>query len=183
MSSATWPDHLLTLEDWIALPEDDSRCYELVEGVLHVSHRPASWHQWLIAELLFQVRSQLPRELVVQSEVEVVVVGTWPPTVRVPDVLVVDRAVAARRPARFQAADVRLAVEINSPGTVRTDRVAKSFEYADAGIEHYWIVDAEDPVTMSAYRLVDGEYEIVAEGSGLLELSEPATLRIDLSEL
>ena len=44
--------------------------------------------------------------------------------------------------------DVRLVVETVSPGSVRTDRVAKRREYARAGIPNYLIVDVrgETPV-------------------------------------
>ncbi len=34
MITASWPDHLLTLTEWDALPEDTSRRCESVEGVL-----------------------------------------------------------------------------------------------------------------------------------------------------
>lgn len=32
----SWPTHLLTLEDWEALPEDSALRLELVEGVLAI---------------------------------------------------------------------------------------------------------------------------------------------------
>jgi Uma2 family endonuclease len=44
---------------------------------------------------------------------------------------------------------VFLAIEALSPKTARTDREVKFFEYADAGIEHYWIVDTEEPKTLT----------------------------------
>ncbi|MET9263429.1 hypothetical protein [Amycolatopsis sp. NPDC004079] len=46
----------------------------------------------------------------------------------------------------------------------------KLFEYADAGIEHYWIVDLDPPVSMIAYRLIDGDYENFGEYSASVEL-------------
>jgi hypothetical protein len=39
------PRELMTLDDWDALPEDDSAHYELQEGVLVVSPKPARTHQ------------------------------------------------------------------------------------------------------------------------------------------
>ncbi|MGH3686111.1 MAG: hypothetical protein ACRDRE_12035 [Pseudonocardiaceae bacterium] len=41
MTTASWPDHLLTLTEWDTLPEDTSRRCGLVEGVLLVVPRPA----------------------------------------------------------------------------------------------------------------------------------------------
>ncbi len=69
---------------------------------------------------------------------------------------------AAANPSRLEAVDVLVAVEIISPGTGTTDRVTKMYEYADARIPHYWLVDLDTPVTLTAYTLVDGNYEIVA---------------------
>jgi len=37
-----WPDHLLSLEEWDALPEDNTHRYELVEGNLLASPKPVS---------------------------------------------------------------------------------------------------------------------------------------------
>jgi len=45
MTAQPWPDHLLTLEEWAALPEDTSRHIELADGVLQVSPRPELTHQ------------------------------------------------------------------------------------------------------------------------------------------
>ncbi len=49
------------------------------------------------------------------------------------------------RPKFFQPGDVLLTVEVLSPSSGRTDRVAKLREYAAAGIPSYWVVDPEVP--------------------------------------
>jgi hypothetical protein len=54
MSAVAFPDHLLTLEEFTQLPEDNSRHYELQEGVLIVRPRAA----WLPAR---QARSATRR--------------------------------------------------------------------------------------------------------------------------
>ncbi|MBF6218954.1 Uma2 family endonuclease [Nocardia abscessus] len=180
----TWPDHLLTLEDWIALPEDSSRSYELVEGVLVVSPRPVLRHQFAVWQLAAQIHPQLPHELAAVAEAELVVDPAQPPTVRVPDVLVIRRKALADDLARVQPEDVKLAVEILSAGSRRTDRVTKFFEYAEVGIEYYWLIDLDEPVSLSAYRLIDGDYELVAERSGSVTVElggNPVT--IDLGAL
>ena len=58
----------------------------------------------------------------------------FPVTVRVPDLIVVLTAATQANPARYPADAVQLAVEIVSPGTVRTDKITKFAEYADVGI-------------------------------------------------
>lgn len=159
----SWPDRLLTLDDWIALPEDNSHRYELAEGVLVVSPRPVSRHQRAVLRLGAQLEPQLPAALGVLPEVELIVEPGTPPTVRVPDLLVgTDAGIEANLP-RWVPDDVSLVVEILSNGTRRTDRVTKFAEYAEVGIEYYWMIDLDDPVSLTAFHLIGGFYENVGE--------------------
>ncbi len=55
-----------------------------------------------------------------------------------------------------------LAIEILSPGTRKTDEVAKRKLYERFGVREYWIVDPElDAIKI--YRHVDGAFARVAE--------------------
>ncbi len=182
MTAAFWPDHLLTLAEWDALPPDTSRCYELVEGVLLVVPRPAPLHQRAMWKLCHQIEGQLPDELTVLPDVEVLVRAGEPPTVRAPDVIITRAARAAANPSRLDAADVLVAVEIISPGTGTTDRVTKLYE--DAGIPHYWLVDLDKPVSLTAYTLVDGYYEHVAgDTAGTVTMPNPVCITLTLDAL
>jgi Uma2 family endonuclease len=183
VSAAPWPDHLLTLAEWDVLPEDTSHRCELAEGILVVAPRPAPLHQRAMVRLAADLDRQLPDGLTALADVEVLVDPTFPPTVRAPDVVIVPSARAEKNPTRFAAADVLVAVEIISPGTTRTDRVTKPAEYADAGIPHYWLVDVDPPVTLTAHLLVDGGYEEIAGGGDVIHLTAPAPLRLDLGTL
>ncbi|MGY1944924.1 Uma2 family endonuclease [Nocardia asiatica] len=179
-----WPDHLLTLEDWIALPEDSSRNYELVEGVLVVSPKPVSQHQRAVLRLGAQLEPQLPSTLGVLADTEVLIDAGPLPTVRVPDILVVPEAGIEANLPRYAAADVLLAVEVLSPGSRRTDRVTKFFEYAEAGIEYYWLIDLDKPTSLAAYHLIDRDYELVAEQAGTVTLDIAGTpITVDLAAL
>jgi Uma2 family endonuclease len=180
---AGWPEGLLSLVEWDAIPPDPRHRYELVEGVLVVVPRPATFHASAVLELGCQLRDQLPRDLIVLPEVEVLIDGAPPPSVRVPDVVVARRSVAKQNPVRLNACDVLLAVEVLSPGTVRTDTVTKPAEYAEAGIGAYWVLDPTPPTSLSAYVLVDGEYEVAAQGSGRLHLLSPVPVELDLERL
>ncbi|MDT8910287.1 Uma2 family endonuclease [Amycolatopsis sp. PS_44_ISF1] len=183
MSALDWPHHLLTLDDWAELPETAEFHVEVVEGVLAVSPRPVWFHQRSLVRLTYWLEEQLPPSLSAGADVEVVV-SEVPLTVRVPDVVVTTAAVAETNPARVDVADVSLVVEVLSEGTKRTDRVTKLFEYADAGIEHYWILDLDAPVSLITHRLVDGDYENFGEFSGKVELDFGGTaLTIDLDAL
>ncbi|MGH3752566.1 MAG: Uma2 family endonuclease [Pseudonocardiaceae bacterium] len=56
----------------------------------------------------------------------------------------------------IRAAEVLVVIEIVSPGSRRTDHVAKRSEYADAGLPHYWIVDLDEPVPLLDCHLAEG---------------------------
>jgi Uma2 family endonuclease len=92
-------------------------------------------------------------------------------------------AVARPDPPRYEAAAVVLAVEIVSPGSGLTDRVTKRIQYAEAGIAHYWIIDLDPPVSLTGHLLVDGDYEVTVDGVGVVDVTSPAPLHIDLDGL
>jgi Uma2 family endonuclease len=76
--------------------------------------------------------------------------------------------------------------EIVSPGSRRTDRVTKAYEYAKAGIEHYWIVDldAELDERFLAHVLREGTYQRVAALVGdRVRTDEPLVLDFALDEV
>lgn len=184
MMAATWPDHLLTLEEFIELPEDNSRRYELQEGVLIVSPRAASLHQQVLMHLTMALYHQLPAERRLAPDMELVIQAGFPATVRVPDLVIVRAdAVAANLP-RYSADEILVAVEIISPGSRRTDTRTKPYEYAEAGIPHYWVIDLDEPLSLAAYHLA-GEfgYQEAPAVTGVFETKEPFPLRIDLTEL
>ena len=191
--AVTWPDHLLTLHEWTALPPDSNHHVELVDGALLVTPRPAALQQRAMTRLATSIEDQLPSGLCTVADAEVVITpadlddatdSIIPATVRVPDVVVVASALLADNPARLPAAEILLAVEIISPGTRTTDRVTKLVEYADAGISAYWLIDLDPPApSLTAYILVDGDYEVVADGSGTVELESPFPLQVKLDEL
>lgn len=165
----SWPNHLLTLEEWEALPEDPGMRVELAEGVLVMSPMPFSWHQKAGMRLGYRLDQQLPAALTALVEVEVVVADD-PLTIRVPDIIVTRTELYQTNPRRYAAGDVLLAVEVLSDGTRRVDRVLKFSEYAEAGIPQYWIVDLGEPITLLAYVLAGDAYELSGEHTGAVNL-------------
>jgi Uma2 family endonuclease len=184
MMAAMWPDHLLTLEEFFELPEDNSRHYELQEGVLIVSPRDNSLHQLVEFRLMTMLREQLPPEWGVIHDVEVVTQRGVPASLRVPDVVVVRRELITAASPRFVADDVLLAVEIISPGSKQTDTLVKPVEYANAGIPHYWVIDLDDPLSLVAYHQAgDFGYQEAPAVTGTFTTSEPFSLQVDLTAL
>ena len=179
--SLSWPNHQLTLAEWAELPADTALRLELTEGMLQASPSPLQWHQKAGMRLGYRIDEQLPPELTAVIEAEIVV-SDPPPTVRVPDVVVIRTTIYETNPARCAAADLLLAIEILSEGTRRVDRVMKFAEYAEAGIPQYWIVDLGAPTTLLAYMLVNDHYECSGEYTGTITLDvagHPVTLDLN----
>lgn len=184
------PVRPLTVAEYAALPEDGEIRYELQEGILVMSPSPITDHQRCLRRLLRELEDQVPDGLEPIPDVDVdlqLVLPSQPGFVRRPDLVVVgwsaiDRV--RREPQLLRASDVILAVEIISPGSRRMDTVVKHGEYADAGIPHYWVVDLEGDVSLTACDLA-GEfgYADAAPSIGIFTAVDPFPVRLDLGGL
>ncbi len=128
-----------TFEDLLQLP-DDGRRYEIIDGSLHVSPSPTSVHQRAARRLAALLEVAVPDGLEVVEGVGVDCGRNVP----IPDVLVA-RVEAFGPAAKFLPADVLLAVEVVSPGSVLTDRLTKPAVFAQAGVPAYWRVELDGP--------------------------------------
>ncbi|MGV9667789.1 Uma2 family endonuclease [Nocardia niigatensis] len=178
-----WPNHLLTIEEWSLLPENNRHCRELVDGVLVVAPQPPR-HQLAVWRLAAQLERALPRRVAAMARIELIIDDGAPPTVRVPDVLIVGGAAGAEHATRVRPGDVLAAIEIVSPGSRRVDRVMKFAEYAAAGIAHYWLLETEESLRLLTHRLRDGRYVPTGEHSGTVRLElDGLDLPLDLDAL
>jgi Uma2 family endonuclease len=174
---------LMTLEEFVALPEDNSARYELQEGILVVSPRSTRPNQLAAHRLSNQLDAQLPDEWESVLDFEVVVRSAEPAIIRVPDVVVTPVEGPTKR---LEAADVLLAVEIVSPGSRNIDLHLKPFEYAEAGIPHYWVVDLDPPApSITVYGLgAPGDGYVESQtATGELVVRDPFAMQIDIEEL
>ncbi|MFE3260572.1 Uma2 family endonuclease [Nocardia sp. NPDC059229] len=178
-----WPNHLLTIAEWSLLPENNRHCLELVDGVLVVAPQPPR-HQLAVWRLAAQLERALPRRVAAMARIELIIDDGTPPTVRVPDVLIVGGAAGAEHATRVRPGDVLAAIEIVSPGSRRVDRVMKFAEYAAAGIGHYWLLETEESLRLLTHRLRDGRYLPTGEYSGQVTLTlDGLDLPLDLDAL
>ncbi len=110
-----------------------------------------------------------------------------PGTVRKPDLYVVSREECDRARSNadlVRASGVLVAVEILSPSTLRMDRVIKFSEYADSGIQHYWMIDLEPPISLRAFHLAGPfGYRESEEATASYLAQEPFPVSIDLNAL
>jgi Uma2 family endonuclease len=153
----------------------------LQEGVLIVTPRPPRPHARAAFRIAKQLDDQLPGNMEAIIEFEVCVDAAYPPTVRIPDVVITGKQGPERR---LDGADVLVAIEVVSPDSRRMDTVTKRSEYAEAGIEHYWVVELGPPVTLTALHLAgDFGYQGSPAVTGIFTTNAPVPVRLDLDAL
>jgi Uma2 family endonuclease len=146
----------LTLEDYLALPDDQR--YEIVEGVLHVAPRPRPLHQVLVHRFQTGLEQHVgPRGL-----------GQLVPDA---DLIIGEREVYVAPDLMFFAGDrysqvdpedfIRivpdLVVEVLSPSTEDYDERTKRRVYAELGVPHYWRVHPQRRLVVEGVLRQSGE--------------------------
>jgi len=184
------PVRPLTVAEYAALPEDGEIRYELQEGILVMAPSPITDHQRCLRRLLRELEDQVPDGLEPIPDVDIdlqLVRPAQPGFVRRPDLVVVTYAAierTRRERGLLRASDVVLALEIISPSSRRMDTVVKHGEYADAGIPHYWVVDLDGDVSLTACHLAgDFGYASAAPSTGIFTAMNPFPVRLVLGGL
>jgi len=180
----------MTAEEYAATPEDAEHHIELQEGALLVAARPVPDHQDIMLELAVQLRPQVPEHLKLLVEVDIdlcLVPPADPGTIRSPDLVVVTKEAFLRvrkRGGLLRASDTVLAIEIHSASTRRTDTMIKRNEYADAGINHYWMIDPFNGPSLTACHLAgDLGYGGPGPVRGTFTTQTPFPTHLDLDTL
>lgn len=161
-----------------AMPDDELfRHCELVDGALVVNPPPTLRHQEVAMDLAMLLRPRLAEawRVVVEPGVQF-----DRRNYRQPDVVVYDAAASARE--RIEPRDVLLAVEVMSPASVSTDRVAKPAQYAAAGIPHFWRLEL-DPLLLVVHRLLEASYEVTGRYDDEVVLTEPVEVSFRMATL
>ena len=122
---------LLTVAEFLALGETELGYDELVEGRVVTSPSPVPDHNSALVEALIQLRPQLPPEFEGLLDLDVnleLAPPDAPGFTRRPDLIVVRRSARERVRAEggiIRASEVVVVAEFVSPGSKRTDHVAK----------------------------------------------------------
>ena len=119
--------------------------YELIAGELLVTPAPGYIHQIATFELCSLLSAYLDTEPVGIAVMSPADLELKPGTITQPDVYVIPAETRIATDV-LQWPDVKsllLAIEVLSPGSLRTDRVKKRDFYLDNGVEEYWIVDLD----------------------------------------
>jgi Uma2 family endonuclease len=182
--------HLLTIAEYAALGEIEHGYTELIEGRLIMSPSPVPDHNYAGQELGMELRPQLPdwAETVPDMDIDLELAPADEPGFsRRPDLLIVTREARKRVRAEgglIRASEVLVVVEIVSPGSKRIDLVDKRRDYADAGIPNYWIIDIDEPISLTVCRLTK-EFGYVDDqtATGVFRTEVPFPVEIDLGQL
>jgi Uma2 family endonuclease len=160
--NAAWPPsgQQFTVDDLDRMP-DDTRRYELLDGVLIVSPRPRVLHQKVAFELAKVLDDACPPNLLVIPEPAVMLTRY---TELDPDIAVIHQR---------QLDDTKLAepplliVEVRSPSTAIIDLNQKKAAYQKFGVPSYWIVNPDrDAPELIVFELGDDGYDEIAHVAG-----------------
>jgi len=166
-----------TVAELDRMPSDGHR-YELMDGVLVVSPRPTTVHQFVAGRLHGVLSAVCPEELCVIPE----------PAVQLdlrtefdPDLVVVRLEDVGD--AKFTVPPL-LVVEVRSPSTALIDLNRKKAAYQKFGVPSYWIVDP-DPARpeLTVFELRDSGYALEATSTQPLTVSHPFAVTITPADL
>jgi Uma2 family endonuclease len=153
----------LTIADLEATPDDGNR-YELIEGELHVSASPSVFHQSILLNIAFAVKTWLRANPAGRMLPGVGIIfddfnGVIPDLVYVSN----ERYRQILAAGRFNGAP-EMAIEILSPGAAneRRDRHVKRNLYSARGVHEYWIVDPETRSVEVHRKRKEGGLELTA---------------------
>lgn len=134
-----------TYEDYLSIPEDPSRRYEIVDGNLVVTPSPRSRHQQVVMNL-GAILHGLARSHALGE------IFPGPVTVHLHDEGVVEPDVIFVRGDKLEIVDPEgdvhgspdLVVEVLSPSNRDYDRGPKRKQYLEHGVAELWLVDADE---------------------------------------
>lgn len=137
---------------------DTPRIVELSEKQLIMPPHPTDTHQRIVARLFVLLNSFVEARQLGVARFSALPVRLWPGKIREPDILFLLREHADRIHEQYWGVP-DLAVEVVSPNTRKTDREDKFLEYAQAGIQEYWLVDPEAEA-IEVHALREQAYEL-----------------------
>ncbi|MGW7416707.1 Uma2 family endonuclease [Streptomyces sp. NPDC054863] len=177
------PQDGYTVDDLFTLPGLPPHT-EMLDGSLVFVSPQRRFHAKMIELLMNGLRSTLPEALTVEREMTVVIDRRNGPE---PDLSVaLAEAATSLEQTHFQAADVRLAVEVVSPESESRDRDTKPRKYAAAGIPHFWLVEMTDSNAHPVVRVYELDplsrtYALTGIHHDQLKVKVPYDIAVDIT--
>jgi Uma2 family endonuclease len=158
------------------LPDDGNR-YELIDGVLLVSPSPARRHQRAVRMLLLLLDAYCEQHDLGEALASPADIEFSPVDLVQPDVFVVPEIASSW----VEAGSLRLAIEVLSPSSIRTDRHVKRPRYQRERVPEFWTVD-QDARLFERWRPDDKEPEVIKDVMTWQPLPHIPPLSIPLGE-
>ncbi len=147
-----------TLEEFEKLSREDGWNYELIDGVVMMSPRPAIQHQIISGNLYAELRNALRQKNCIPiQEIDLILDGQN----FVPDLMVICNESIGE--LKNYKKPPLIAIEIISPGSSSRDHITKRRKYEQLGIQEYWIISPEEKCVTVLSFATDGE-EMYCEG-------------------
>ncbi|MBR7826799.1 Uma2 family endonuclease [Actinospica sp. MGRD01-02] len=177
------PEGGFTAEDLDHLPDLPPHT-ELIDGSLVLVSPQAAFHALVLFVMEHALHHAAPPHLRVRREMTITLDDDQRPE---PDLLVIHANAARNLPqTTFVPSDVVLAAEVVSPESRSRDRKRKPMLYAEAGIEHFWLIENErgKPV-LYTHQINDSSdgYDQTGRHEGIARLGEPFPVEIDFGEI
>lgn len=175
-------------EGWTAehldeLPPNAPRM-EMIDGALIMMSPQTDFHGKVMRRLANALEDHAPEEVRVNTEMTVKLGRRQRPE---PDVIAIRPQVAdpEGRRTSFLPEEVVLVVEIVSRESEERDRTTKRSKYAEAGIQHFWLVENEKgmPVIHVLELGTTGVYVETEIARDWLKLDVPYQMDIDVKSL
>ena len=127
-----------TPEEFAAMEKDEHFTYELIDGIVLMSPRPAAKHQKvslnLASALLHQLKS---KNCDIVQEVDLVLEDNH----FIPDIMI---TCGEKFEGQRHTKPPLIVIEIVSPSNASHDYIIKHHKYEQLGIQEYWIVSPEE---------------------------------------
>jgi Uma2 family endonuclease len=134
-----------TFEDYLAMPEDNARRHEIIDGELFVTAAPRPRHQDVVTNLTILLGTLVRERRLGKITVGGITVRVAEDTVLEPDLIFVraDRLHIVD-PVNGAVGPPDLVVEVLSPSNRGHDRNLERRLYLEFGVRELWIVDADE---------------------------------------
>lgn len=179
----SWMHEQISAEQYDTMPEELCKNIEIVDGMVHMGPSPTPFHNDIALHIANAVRAAGRPAWRTTLDVDLRL-RDIPLLNRQPDVIVY--AADTPRNRRIPLTAVLAVVEIVSPGSESTDRVAKPLEYATAGIQYFWRVEIQnDEPVVHTYTLdrVTGTYRSTGVFDGVVKTGLGFPVEIDLTDV
>ena len=171
------PLELYTIEEFLEMKKEEHLTYELIDGMVMMSPRPAKQHQNISGNLYFEMRKLLDHTSCKPLlEVDLALEDN----ILVPDIIVLcnDDMKGTR-----QTTPPLIVIEIVSPSSTSRDYVIKRRKYEELGIQEYWIVSPEEKCIWVFHYAQDKQIHYCEDEINILQSEVLPELTIDLEHV